>query len=92
MAKKHKSRGTGEMRIYYAGVWSFASLRVKPARQWVVMYNGQCCGTLDQQKDGWWDVVMEDWPVRSFRTFREACAAVAGEEADNAFGKQYLKT
>jgi hypothetical protein len=91
MTKKPKTQKTPEMRIYRAGAWSFAALRVKPTRQWTIMYHGQCCGTLDQQKDKWWDVMVEDWPVRSFRTFREACAAVAGEEAGDALSKKYLQ-
>ena len=91
MAKKPKNRKIGEMRLYHAGAWSFAALRVKPARQWAVLYHGQYCGTLDQQGDKWWDVLIEGWPVRSFRTFWEACAAVAGEKAWDAPSQKHLQ-
>lgn len=82
---------TTEMRIHTTGVWGFAPIRAKPTSQWAILYQGQCCGTLDQQKDGWWDVFLEGWPVRSFRTFREAGAAVAGEETGDALSKKCLQ-
>ena len=87
MEKKEK----GEMRIDRAGDWSFAALRLKPARQWAVLYQGQYYGTLDQQSDGYWDALVEGQPVRSFRTFREACAAVAGDNAVDVLRADLLR-
>lgn len=84
-------RPKGEMRIDRAGDWSFAALRSKPTRQWAVLYQGQYYGTLDQQGDGWWDALVEGQPVRSFRTFREACAAVAGKQAVDALRADLLR-